>query len=159
MNPVIDTTEIETEKTKVKERINELINEVLPFHRSEKSKHAEQGDLRENAEYENAIASLQKFEAELVSNQHKFEALNNMDLENYVPTGFVGIGSTVTIKRKDSGEVLHFLVVVPELGDAEKKRLPVDGMLGKAIIGKQAGAEVWVRTSSRKYYATIESVA
>jgi transcription elongation GreA/GreB family factor len=159
MNPVIDKSEIDAEKTKVKARIDELINNILPFYRAERSKHAEQGDLRENVEYENAISSLQKAEAELVSLQHKFEALSNMGLENYVPTGFVGIGSTVTIRRHDNGELLHFLVVVPELGDADKKRLPVNSMLGKAILGKEAGAEVWVRTSSRKYYATIESVA
>ena len=159
MSPVIDKSEIDAETAKTKERIDELINNVLPFFRAEKSKHAEQGDLRENVEYENAISSLQKGESELVSLQHKYEALCNMNLENYVPTGFVGIGSTVTIRRNDNGETLHFLVVVPELGDAEKKRLPVDSMLGKAILGKEAGAEVWVRTSSRKYYATIESVA
>jgi len=157
MNQAIDKSEIDAEKAKAQERIDELINKTLPFYRAEKSKHIEQGDLSENIEYDNAISSLQKAEVELMSLQHKLDALSNMGLENYVPTGYVGIGSTVTIRR-DDGEVLHFLVVVPELGDAEKNRLPVDSMLGKAILGKEAGEEVWVRTSSRKYYATIEAV-
>lgn len=159
MTPVIDKTEIDSEKIKVKERIDELINNLLPFYREEKSKHAAQGDLRENIEFDNAISNLQKAESELLSLQHKYEALNNMGLDNYVPTGYVGIGSTVTIKRMDTSEILHFLVVVPELGDAEKKRLPIDSQLGKAIISKEAGDKVWVQTSSRSYYAIIESVS
>lgn len=159
MTPVIDKTEIDAEKMKTKERIDELINNILPFYREEKSKHAAQGDLRENIEFDNAISNLQKAEVELLSLQNKFDALNNMGLDNYVPTGYVGIGSTVTIRRTDTDEILHFLVVVPELGDAEKKRLPVDSRLGKAILGKEAGVKVWVQTSSRSYYAIIESVA
>jgi len=159
MNKEINLTEIEDEKNKVQGRISELINIILPSYRAEKSKHAEQGDLSENIEYTNAIANLQKAEIELLSLQHKLEALNNMGLDSYISTGYVGIGSTVDIYRQDTGETLHFLVVVPELGDASKSRLSVDSKLGSAILGKEAGEVVWVRTSSRQYYATIMAVA
>lgn len=155
---MIDVKDIEREALEVKARIDELMNVILPQFRQEKSKHAEQGDLRENAEYDHAISNIQKSEAELVFLQNKMEALNGMGLDEYVSTGYVGIGSTVTILRKDTGQTLHFIVVVPELGDASKGRLPENSKLGSAILGKQAGDIVWVRTSSRSYYAQIVSV-
>lgn len=155
---MIDTKDIERETLEVKARIDELMNTVLPGYRQDKSKHAEQGDLRENAEYDNAISNIQKGEAELVSLQNKLEALNGMGLDDYVSTGYVGIGGSVVILRLDTKETLHFIVVVSELGDASKGRLPVNSKLGKAILGKQAGDVVWVQTSSRKYYAQIVSV-
>jgi len=159
MSQVIDKKEIEADKLKVQTRIYELVNTILPSFRTEKSKHAEQGDLRENVEYENAIKNIQAADAELMTLQNKLEALNNMGLDDYKSTGYVGIGSTVEIQRKDSGETLHFLVVVPELGDASRNRLPVNSKLGSAILGKQAGDVVWVQTSSRQYYALIVSVS
>jgi len=158
VNPMIDVKEIEIEAREVKARIDELKNTILPQYRQDKSKHAEQGDLRENAEYDNAISNIQKGEAELVSLQNKLEALNGMGLDEYVSTGYVGIGSTVVILRQDTSQTLHFIVVVPELGDASKGRLPTNGKLGSAILGKQAGDVVWVQTSSRNYYAKIVSV-
>jgi transcription elongation factor GreA len=155
---MIDITEIEKETQEVKSRIDELVNIILPQYRQDKSKHAEQGDLRENAEYDNAISNIQKGEAELVSLQNKYEALTGMGLDEYVPTGYVGIGSTIDVLRKDTRQTLHFIVVVPELGDASKGRLPTNSKLGSAVLGKQAGEIVWVQTSSRNYYAEIISV-
>ena len=155
---MIDVKEIEQETREVKARIDELMNIILPQYRQDKSKHAEQGDLRENAEYDNAISNIQKGEAELVSLQNKYEALIGMGLDEYVPTGYVGIGSTIDVLRKDSGQTLHFIVVVPELGDASKGRLPTNSKLGSAVLGKQVNEIVWVQTSSRNYYAEIISV-
>jgi transcription elongation GreA/GreB family factor len=155
---MIDIKEIEQETQEVKARIDELMNIILPQYRQDKSKHAEQGDLRENAEYDNAISNIQKGEAELVALQNKYEALTGMGLDEYVPTGYVGIGSTIDILRKDTRQTLHFIVVVPELGDASKGRLPTNSKLGSAVLGKQTGEIVWVQTSSRSYYAEIVSV-
>lgn len=155
---MIDVKEIESETLEVRQRIDELVNVILPQYRQDKSEHAAQGDLRENAEYDNAISNIQKGEAELVALQNKLEALDGMGLDDYVSTGYVGIGSTVVITRQDTNESLHFIVVVPELGDASKGRLPINSKLGGAILGKQTGDVVWVRTSSRSYYAKIVSV-
>jgi len=106
----------------------------------------ELGDLRENAEYKAAkdrqdivnarIAMLKKRVGEI--------ALMNMDR---IPHGRAGFGSTVELKAA-SGEMLTYQLVMPEEADAERGLISTSSPIGRAILNKEEGDAITVKTPS-----------
>jgi transcription elongation factor GreA len=106
----------------------------------------ELGDLRENAEYKAAkdrqdivnarIAMLKKRVGEI--------ALMNMDR---IPHGRAGFGSTVELKAP-SGEMLTYQLVMPEEADAERGLISTSSPIGRAILNREEGDEITVKTPS-----------
>lgn len=76
--------------------------------------------------------------------------------ESYVPTGVVREGSTVALSTDSDSLVAK---IVPKgLSDALKGLIDVESPVGKAAIGKCAGATFSVKTRKGKILYTIEGV-
>jgi transcription elongation factor GreA len=126
------------------DEINELERELKTQLPKEIQRARELGDLRENAEYKAAkerqeflqarIGMLKKRAAEI--------ALINVDR---IPRDRAGLGSKVVL-RESTGDDITFQLMMPEDADAERGWISIASPIGRAIVGKEAGDEIHVKT-------------
>jgi transcription elongation factor GreA len=139
------------------DEINELERELKTQLPKEIQRARELGDLRENAEYKAAkerqtflqarIAMLKKRVAEI--------ALMNVDR---IPRDKAGLGSTVHL-RESTGDALVYQLVMPEDADAERGWISTASPIGRAIVGKEEGDEVAVKTpGGERHFELIKLV-
>lgn len=101
------------------------------------------GDLSENAEYQEAKEEQQVIEARIADLE---DILSRAVLISHSNTSFVDVGSTVIAKKEGITELLSFLIVGKEEANPSEKRISNESPLGRALIGKQKGAQVVVFT-------------
>ncbi|HNX90481.1 MAG TPA: transcription elongation factor GreA [Candidatus Omnitrophota bacterium] len=134
--------------------------EELEFLRGEKRRQIvkdiqearEKGDLSENAEYDAAkeaqahnekkIAELQDVLSRAQILEHK--AGNKEE---------VLIGMTVTVKDKDTGEEIDYILVSEEESDFEQNKISVSSPVGRSLVGLKIGdiAEVKIPAGVIQY--------
>jgi transcription elongation factor GreA len=98
------------------------------------------GDLSENSEYDDARNEQAKVEARIVELEeliHNAEIISNEDI---IDEGIIGLGSRVKL-LKNGVEVEYYIVGSNEANPFENKISDLS-VIGKAIVGKKAGAEV-----------------
>jgi transcription elongation factor GreA len=104
----------------------------------------EHGDLSENAEYHAAREKQSFIEGRI----KELEALLSLS-EVIDPTklsGTIKFGATVTLSDDDSGEEKTYQIVGEPEADLERGRLNIRSPLARALIGKEEGDSVEVRT-------------
>lgn len=106
----------------------------------------ELGDLRENAEYKAAKDRQDIVNARIAMLKRRVGEISLMNLDR-IPHGRAGFGSTVELKES-SGERLTFQLVMPEEADAERGLISTSSPIGKAILNKEEGDEITVKTPS-----------
>jgi transcription elongation factor GreA len=122
------------------------LNLELKSHLPREIKRArELGDLRENAEYHAAKERQRLVEARISMLQKRVGEISIMNLDR-IPRDRVGFGSTVYL-REDGNEAVYQLVM-PEDADAEKGWISSASPIGRALLNRQEGDEVEVRTPS-----------
>lgn len=105
---------------------------------------ASQGDLSENAEYEQALAKRDMYQSKVVSMEKRIAEVATLDITR-LPKDRVAYGSKVTLLDLDTdAEVTYHLVLPEELG-ASKDQLSINSPIGLALVGMEKGAEVRVR--------------
>ena len=105
---------------------------------------ASQGDLSENAEYEQALAKRDMYQSKVVSMEKRIAEVATLDVTR-LPKDRVAYGSRVTLLDLDSDvEVTYHLVLPEELGSG-KDQLSINSPIGLALVGMEEGAEVRVR--------------
>jgi len=105
---------------------------------------ASQGDLSENAEYEQALAKRDMFQNKVVTLEKRIAEVASLDL-NRLPKDKVAYGTRVTLLDLDSNkEVTYKLVLPEELGDATD-HLSISSPIGMALVGLDEGAEVKIK--------------
>ena len=105
---------------------------------------ASQGDLSENAEYEQALAKRDMYQSKVVSMEKRIAEVATLDITR-LPKDRVAYGSRVTLLDLDTNaEVTYHLVLPEELG-ASKDQLSINSPIGLALVGMEEGAEVRVR--------------
>ncbi len=105
---------------------------------------ASQGDLSENAEYEQALAKRDMYQSKVVSMEKRIAEVATLDITR-LPKDRVAYGSKVTLLDLDSdAEVTYHLVLPEELGSS-KDQLSINSPIGLALVGMEEGAEVRVR--------------
>ncbi len=62
--------------------------------------------------------------------------------DSKLPIDVVAMGSTVTFKRKEGGEITVVTLVYPQQADMEKKQISILTPVGSALIGLQTGGEI-----------------
>ena len=104
----------------------------------------EHGDLSENAEYHSAGEKQGFIEGRI----KELEAvLSRGDvIDPAKQSGAIKFGATVTIVDEDSGEEKVYQIVGEPEADLEAGRLNMNAPLARALIGKEEGDSVEVRT-------------
>ncbi len=102
------------------------------------------GDLRENADYQAAIERQGMIQRRLEQLRSRLYKLSDVDLST-VPTDRVGLGSRVTVVDLDTKEKQVFEVVIPDALDVEAAHISVSSPLGQALLDKKVKDTVTVR--------------
>jgi transcription elongation factor GreA len=104
----------------------------------------ELGDLRENAEYQAAKERQSFLQARIGMLKKRVAEIQLMNVDR-IPAGKVGLGSTVHV-RESNGEAIVYELVMPEDADVERGWISTASPIGRALLNKEEGDEVLVRT-------------
>ena len=114
------------------------------------------GDLSENAEYHAAKERQGHIEGRIMELEGKLSRAEVID-----PTSLSGdrvvFGATVTLIDEDDQEVVYQIVGADE-GDVKAGRISYQSPIARALIGRNQGAEVEVKTPGGERYYEIEKV-
>ena len=105
-----------------------------------------QGDLSENAEYDEAKNAQARMEAEIQELEKK---LKNIEIiESGTDSKTVGLGATVKVVIEDEygEEEAEFTIVGSTEADPSKNKISDESPIGKALVGKAVGKTVEVET-------------
>ncbi|GBF41611.1 fused transcript cleavage factor/unknown domain fusion protein [Leptospira ellinghausenii] len=100
----------------------------------------EKGDLRENAEYKAAMEKQVQLQAAIKRLEAELKSARILDLSD-VKTEKVGIGTTVRLKNKQTGEVVTYSILGAWDADTEKNIISYQSPLAKSLLGKNTGNE------------------
>ncbi len=104
----------------------------------------ELGDLRENAEYQAAKERQSFVQARLAMLHKRVAELSLMNLDR-IPEDRAAFGSTVHL-QEIGGQAVVYQLVMPEDADPVKGWISTASPIGRALVGKEEGAEVEVPT-------------
>lgn len=103
------------------------------------------GDLSENAEYAAAKERQSLVEGKIRGLHYKLATSEIIDCNN-LNCDRVVFGTVVALTDLQSGETVKYQLVGPHESDASNGRISVIAPLGRALIGKEPGDEVQVKT-------------
>jgi len=103
------------------------------------------GDISENAEFHAAKEQQALIQAQISDLK---ERLSNLDIVNVsqFSTDHVAFGSTVILENLNNGEKLTYQLVGEDEADPNLGKISIISPLAAAILGKEEGDEVQVRT-------------
>jgi transcription elongation factor GreA len=106
----------------------------------------EDGELIENAEYEDAKNEQAFLEGKILS----LEAMlsNAVIIENGGPQGVVSLGSKVTVKEAGGGKPEVYQLVGAAEANPKDGRISNESPLGRALLGRKVGDDVKVNAPS-----------
>ena len=115
------------------------------------------GDLSENAEYDEARTEQARVEARIKELEDKIQNAVIID-ESQIDSTIVSVGSTVTVFDKaDEMEITYVIVGSNEASPAELKISDMSP-IGRALVGKKAGATVTVEAPNGNFDLEILKV-
>ena len=118
----------------------------------------EQGDLRENAEYQYAKEEQGFIEGRIHDLEGKLSNAQIIDVTQIASSSKVIFGSTVDLLNLSNDEKISYQIVGDEEADIKANKLSVYSPIGRALIGKEEGAEVLVETPGGQVEYEILSV-
>ena len=131
---------------RIEEEIQALERELTRELPKEIQRARELGDLRENAEYQAAKERQRIVEARIGMLRTRLGEISLMNLGR-LPHDRAALGSTVLLRAADGGEVSYELVM-PEDADPAKGWVSTASPIGRAIVGREEGDEITVKTPS-----------
>ena len=130
---------------KLETELKELKHTLLVDIPKEIAAAASQGDLSENAEYEQALSKRDLYQNKVVVMEKRIQEIASLDVGR-LPKNKIAYGSTVTLLDLDSEkEVTYKLVLPEELGEASGSLLSISSPIGMALVGLEEGAEVKIK--------------
>ena len=115
----------------------------------------EHGDLRENAEYHAAKERQRLVESRLSLLHTRVKEISMMNLDR-IPRDKVGFGATVHLKD-EGGQSIVYQLVMPEDANAELGMISTASPIGRALLNKEEGDEVLVRTpNGERHFAIVK---
>jgi len=106
----------------------------------------ELGDLKENAEYHAAREQQGMVEARIGDIEGRLSAAQVIDVTSIPYTGKVIFGTTVTIANVDTDDEVRYQLVGEDEAEIKEGKISVTSPIGRALIGKEEGEIVAVRT-------------
>jgi transcription elongation factor GreA len=108
----------------------------------------ELGDLKENAEYHAAREQQGMVEARVRDIEGRLQNAVVIDVTTIVHTGKVIFGTTVEIANVETDERVKYQIVGEDEADIKQGKLSVGSPIARALIAKEEGEVVTVRTPS-----------
>ena len=117
------------------------------------------GDLSENAEFDAAKDRQAFIETRVQDLEYKLANADIIDPETLEIGDKAVFGCTVVLENVDSGDEVKYQIVGPDESDIQNGKISFSSPLGKAIIGKEIGAEINVNVpGGRRIYEIIDIV-
>ena len=105
----------------------------------------EMGDLSENAEYHAAKERQGMVEARIKELEDKLSRAEVIDPAKLTGSR-IAFGATVTVIEADTDKELTYQIVGADESDVDRNRISVTSPIARALMGKEPGEEVNVRT-------------
>ena len=105
---------------------------------------ASQGDLSENAEYEQALSKRDMHQTKLVSLEKRIAEIASLDVGR-LPKDAAAYGSRITLLDLDTEKEVTYKLVLPEELDTNTEYLSISSPIGSALVGLKEGDEVKIR--------------
>ncbi len=104
------------------------------------------GDLKENAEYHAAREQHGFNEGRIAAIESKLANAQVIDITSVPPGRRVIFGTTVDVADADTGDAQTYQIVGEDEADSKAGMISVNSPIARAMIGKEAGDVVSVRT-------------
>ena len=106
------------------------------------------GDLKENAEYHAAKEQQALIESRVIAINDLIARANVIDVTKIENNGKVIFGSTVKLQDLDADKTINYKLVGQDEADIKKNLIFFKSPIGKALIGKDKGEMIIVKTPS-----------
>ncbi len=138
-------TELEQLKTTERKKVSDRLAEAISY-----------GDLSENSEYDEAKNQQAFIEARIIEleDQIKYADIVEADKND----GTIQVGSTVTLKALDTGDVAEYYIVGSTEADPLNNKISNESPVGEAIVGMKAKKQVKVKAPGGEYEYEIVKV-
>jgi transcription elongation factor GreA len=136
---------MEEVKAKLKEELSVLEDELHFKLPKEIQKAREFGDLRENAEYKAALERQSMVKARIRQIHERLNEVQSIDVSK-IPTDRIAYGSKVALYDLDKDEKVTYELVTSEETEPESGKISTVSPIGQALMGKQEGDTVKVKT-------------
>src|SRR5438445_603544 len=138
---------MEAVKKKLQDELDKLEDELHFKLPKEIQKAREFGDLRENAEYKAAMERQSIVQARIMHIRNRLSEVDSIDLTK-IPTDSAAYGSSVILYDVERDEKIKYKLVTSEESDPENGLISTVSPIGQALMGKEEGDEVKVKTPS-----------
>ena len=105
-----------------------------------------QGDLSENADYDAAKERQGFIEGRIQEVEGKLSAAQVIDPSTIQADGRVVFGATVELEDEDSGQQVKYQIVGEDEADLKQGLINISSPIARALIGKDEGDSVEVKT-------------
>ncbi len=106
----------------------------------------EHGDLKENAEYHAAREQQGFIEGRIKDIEAKLSNATIIDVTTLSNTGKVVFGTTVNVADEETGDEVIYQIVGDDEADIKQNMISISSPIARALIGKQEGDIVDVKT-------------
>ena len=136
---------MEAVRKKLQKELDSLEEELHFKLPKEIQKAREFGDLRENAEYKAAMERQSIVRARIMQVRQRLGEVESIDLTK-IPTDRVAYGSSVVLFDLEKEEKVKYRLVTSEESDPENGLISTVSPIGQALMGKEEGDEIKVKT-------------
>ncbi len=141
-------------ETELRELKQVLLNDIP----REIASAASQGDLSENAEYEQALAKRDMYQCKVVTMEKRIQEIASLDIGR-LPKNKVAYGTKVTLLDLDSEKEVTYKLVLPEELSNNPDLLSISSPIGMALVGLEEGAEVKIKIpAGTKHFEVLSLV-
>jgi transcription elongation factor GreA len=143
---------------RLKEELKRLKNVERPKIVREIAEARSHGDLSENAEYHAAKEKQSHVEGRILQVEHWIASAEVIDVTKHVGERVV-FGATVSLEESDSGDQVTYRIVGELEADLKQGRISVTSPIARALIGREEGDTVTVRTPGGEKQYEIQSIS
>lgn len=118
----------------------------------------EHGDLKENAEYHAAREQQGFIEGRIQEIEGKLSNAQVINIDDIPHTGKVIFGSTVTLLNLETDQGVTYKIVGEDEANVKVNKISYSSPIARALIGKDEGDEVVVKTPGGDVEYEIEKV-
>ncbi|ABS26276.1 transcription elongation factor GreA [Anaeromyxobacter sp. Fw109-5] len=143
---------------RLKEELKRLKNVERPKIVKEIAEARSHGDLSENAEYHAAKEKQSHIEGRILQVEHWIASAEVIDVSKHAGDRVV-FGATVSLEESESGDHVTYRIVGELEADLKQGRISVTSPIARALIGREEGDAVTVRTPGGQKEYEIQSIS